>query len=310
MPAIAKEVRREGAQFYWHLGDFRALTKYDEDIIHAKGAQPLDIDDYQQLAWKDFIQREIMPFGPIPVYLGIGNHELVPPKTRLEYLVQFADWIDTPGLKVQRLQDDSSDHLLKTYYHWIHGGVDFINLDNASHDEFDNEQLKWFEKVLGQAEQNADIKSVVVGMHAALPDSLAASHSMNDSAQGRESGRRAYADLLDFQGKTSKPVYILASHSHFFMSNIFNTDELARRSEVLPGWIVGTAGAVRYRLPADHTRADQALTDVYGFLVGHVSPSGKINFEFHRVNEQDVPEDVTSRLGRNLVHDCFEGNRE
>jgi hypothetical protein len=30
------------------------------------------------------------------------------------------------------------------------------------------------------------------------------------------------------------------------------------------------------------------LTDVYGFLTGHVSPSGKINFEFHRVIETSL----------------------
>jgi len=36
---------------------------------------------------------------------------------------------------------------------------------------------------------------------------------------------------------------------------------------VLPGWIVGTAGAVRSRVPAD-TPEGSAKTDVYGYLVG------------------------------------------
>ena len=29
MPAIAKQVREDGASFYWHLGDFRAIYDFD-----------------------------------------------------------------------------------------------------------------------------------------------------------------------------------------------------------------------------------------------------------------------------------------
>ena len=31
MPAIAAGVRADGAEFYWHLGDFRAMSNFDED---------------------------------------------------------------------------------------------------------------------------------------------------------------------------------------------------------------------------------------------------------------------------------------
>src|SRR5580698_5901480 len=31
MPAIAAQVRADGAEFYWHLGDYRALSNFDED---------------------------------------------------------------------------------------------------------------------------------------------------------------------------------------------------------------------------------------------------------------------------------------
>jgi len=36
MPAIAAGAAANGAQFYWHLGDFRAIYDFDEDFL----AQP------------------------------------------------------------------------------------------------------------------------------------------------------------------------------------------------------------------------------------------------------------------------------
>jgi hypothetical protein len=59
------------------------------------------------------------------------------------------------------------------------------------------------------------IKTIVVGAHEALPDSLSAGHSMNATPVGEQSGRLAYAALLDARDKGSKQVYLLASHSHF-----------------------------------------------------------------------------------------------
>ncbi len=50
MPAIAAGVRRANASFYWHLGDFRAIYTFDEDITHqqAHQAQPLTIIQYRE----------------------------------------------------------------------------------------------------------------------------------------------------------------------------------------------------------------------------------------------------------------------
>lgn len=110
---------------------------------------------------------------------------------------------------------------------------------------------------------------------------------MNENAQGTESGRRVYRWLVDFRSKTHKNMYVLASHSHFLIDNVYNTP--CRREhpdEVLPGWIVGTAGAPRYRLPADVSGSAQHLTDVYGYLLATVSPDGTIQFEFKQVNER------------------------
>lgn len=215
MPAIAASARSNGAELYWHLGDYRALSNFDEDYrrTHPKAG----ISQYFAQAWPDFIQHQLVPFGDLPVYLGIGNHELVPPMTRGQYIAQFADWLDTPVLQQQRLADNPSNHLLTTYYHWIRGGVDFISMDDASPDMFDATQMKWVKMVLDKDAKNDAVRSVVVGMHAALPGSSSAGHSMNESAQGTASGNKVYAQLSAFRQTTGKNVYLLASHSHFVM---------------------------------------------------------------------------------------------
>src|SRR5207302_9478493 len=47
-------------------------------------------------------------------------------------------------------------------------------------------------------------------------------HGMNESAQMERSGRRVYQDLLAFRSKTKKYVYVLASHSHFLIEDVYN----------------------------------------------------------------------------------------
>jgi hypothetical protein len=61
-------------------------------------------------AWPDFIQHQLVPFGKLPVFLSIGNHELVAPMTRTQYIAQFADWLDQPVLRQQRIADSPNDH--------------------------------------------------------------------------------------------------------------------------------------------------------------------------------------------------------
>jgi hypothetical protein len=309
MPAIAKGVAADGARFYWHLGDFRKLSDFDEDMSGRASGGKLTVKDYLNTAWDDFIQNQIAPFGSVPVFLAIGNHELETGHNRGDYVTQFGDWINTPVLQKQRLADDPKDRKIKPYYHWIQAPIDFITLDNASHDQFSPAQLGWFEGVLKRAASNPEIKTVVVGMHAALPDSLSAGHSMNEWAEGIESGRRVYQDLLKFRNDTHKNVYILASHSHFLMENIFNTDYLLSHGGVLPGWIVGTAGAERYRLPRESARAKIARTDVYGYLLANVHSDGTIDFSFREITQKDIPQAVQQRFQAATVEQCFTGNR-
>jgi len=305
MPAIAAGVKSHNAQFYWHLGDYRAIYMIDEDYLAAH--PKTYVLDYEMNAWPDFIQHQIAPFGDLPVFLGMGNHETIPPKGRSEYIAQFADWLDKPMLQQQRLADNPADHQLRTYYHWIERGVEFINVDNASPDEFDAAQLAWFNNVLNRAAANAEIRSVVVGMHAALPDSLSAGHSMNDSAQQAVSGRQAYAALVSFRKQTHKNVYVLASHSHFVMDNIY-ADACHPGDDVLPGWIIGTAGAVHYKLPLEHASSTIATTDVYGYLLATVAEDGSIKFEFQQVMQSDVPAATVNEFTPAQVKWCFEQN--
>ena len=305
MSAIAQGAISDHAAFYWHLGDFRAIYDFDQDYKQAAGSG-VTIDKYEREAWDDFIQNQLSYFGSMPVFLAMGNHETIAPKTRDRFIQQFGDWLATPLLRTQRLQDDANDHLVKTYYHWIQGGVDFITMDNATADQFDDNQLGWFEKVLSNAASNAAVRSVVVGMHEALPDSLSAGHSMNDSAQGTVSGRRAYHDLVEFE-KTGKHVYVLASHSHFYLEDVYNTAcRKDQKMEVLPGWIVGTAGATWLR-PPKNPGSGKVLHDVYGYLVGTVFPDGQIQFSFRPVSTADVPAQVKTKYG-DLVDRCFSGN--
>ncbi|HMC29741.1 MAG TPA: hypothetical protein VKL99_02830 [Candidatus Angelobacter sp.] len=310
MPAIAAGAIKNNAAFYWHLGDLRAIYGIDEDYQHEPEhrGRTISKDDYLKDAWDDFIQNQLASFGAVPVFVGIGNHETTAPKTREQFAEKFVQWLDAPALKQQRLADNSTDSAPRTYFHWIQGGVDFIYLDNATQDQFAPEQVAWVEGVLQRAMANSAVRAVVVGMHAALPDSLAFGHSMSDWLIGVESGRRVYSDLLNFKKKTHKHVYLLASHSHFYMSGIFNSPYWRAHGGELPGRIVGTAGAIRYALPPDAPRAREARTNIYGFLLGTVHPGGEIDFKFHEVKKPDVPGAVAQRYTPEFVDYCFDKN--
>jgi hypothetical protein len=303
-------VLRDDAAFYWHLGDYRAIYTFDEDMQHQPehAAAPMAIIDYETLAWPDFIENQLKPFGKLPVFLALGNHETFPPKTRDLLLPQFANWLNTPLIAQQRLLDDPRDYRMKTYYRWIQHGVAFYTLDNATFDQFSPSQLEWFERGLAKDAADPTILAVVVGMHEALPDSVAFTHAMDDSAVGVESGRRVYADLLHLQNRSHKHVYVLASHSHFFMDEIFNTPYWRMHGGVLPGWIVGTAGAVRYPLPTNRSGTHAAQTNVYGYLLGSVSATGEIRFNFKPLAETDIPIEVARRYKQDFVHWCFAAN--
>lgn len=329
MPAIAAQaLEKYQPAFYWHLGDLRAIYKIDEDMVGAaeKTGQSLSCGSYHKIAWQDFIDHQIVPFGTTRFYLGIGNHELIPPKTAAEFSIQFKDWLLTPRLQMQRQEmaaiaaaKSGPCHKIAgrpylaatTYYHWIWSQIDFIYLDNSS-GVFPGDQLDWFDCTIERAHDNDSIRAVVVGMHEALPSSRASNHAMCDDAipdpvlkkQSCESGRHVYDALVEFN--KTKHVYLLASHSHFYLKGIFDNQPSANR---LDGWIVGTAGAVRYPLPSGIQPGPDALTDHYGYLLGTVE-GGDIRFEFQEVRESDVPQALRPQYPERLISWCFAKNSQ
>ena len=311
MPSIADGARANQAKFYWHLGDLRAIYDFDDDFrtLHPRAT----ISEYLSTAWIDFQQNQIEQFGTMPFFLGIGNHETIAPKTRDEFALTFADWLNAATIREQRLKDNPHDHTVRTYYHWSRDGIDFINLDNATPDQFDFAQIKWLSIVLQNDSQDATIRAVVVGMHEALPESLARGHSMSDAPGGEDTGLVVYGLLLDI--RKTKPVYVLASHSHFVMEGIFDTPYWRKHGGVLPGWIIGTGGAFRYALPPGSSQAKFAKSHVYGYLLARVSPAGEdikdpIHFQFQEVTEASVPADVARRFGADFVRRCYQENAQ
>lgn len=315
-PAIAADAMKHGVGFYWQLGDLRKITDADQDFIAEKthAGQPVDLAVYEKEAWDDFIENQIQPWGDVPYYLGIGNHEVASPKSRAAFVKKFHSYLDRPDLRQQRLKDDPTAQQPRTYYHWIRDGIDFIYLDNATENQFDAEQMAWIQRTLAGDRKDDSIRTVVVGMHKALPESISRDHSMNESKAGTESGRRVYQMLLELQNESHKLVYVLASHSHYYMDGTFNTPYWKSHGGVLPGWIIGTAGAERYPLPSEKKDAKAAKTNVYGYLLATVNPQGQpagtIQFKFEEIKEKDIPAELIDRFTAPAVHGCFADNRK
>jgi len=320
MPAIASGVLKSGVEFYWHLGDFRAIYDFDEDMAPpAKlglNAPHLTIADYLTKAWPDFIDRQLHPFGNLELFLGIGNHETIYPKTREDFVRQFEGYLNSPRLRKQRAGDKDTASV-RPYYHWVmrtgvmrsvndNGAIDFISLDNAGANTFDPAQMAWIRTRLAGDRKSRSITTVVVGMHEALPGSKGLSHSMCDAPSGIAMGREVYNLLWNLR-QSGKKVYLLASHSHFVMDDVYNTPYW--KDKVLPGWIVGTAGAVRYRLPPGVPTATIARTDVYGYLLATVMSDGSIQFEFKEIGLDDLRIANAGKTPDSLVGWCFSENK-
>src|SRR6476659_9624514 len=94
MPAIAADATKHNVSFYWHLGDLRLISGPDQDFIEQRVVQgkTTNLAIYQKEAWSDFIENQIKPWGDVPFYLGIGNHETIPPKTRALFIETFREY--------------------------------------------------------------------------------------------------------------------------------------------------------------------------------------------------------------------------
>jgi hypothetical protein len=310
MPAIAAKVKSEGDLFYWHLGDFRWIAQPDQDMKAMEpGGSNRSFADYQRRAWDDFLEHQIAPFGSLPVFLGRGNHEAIKPMTRAGYIARFSSFLTRPEIEAQRKADSDSRAAVEPWYHWTRDGVDFITLDNASHDEFSEPQLRWLRAVLDRdLAPNSGIHTIVAGMHEALPHSTSSDHGMDDWDLGRGTGELVYSWLFDARA-AGKHVYILASHSHFYSPHIFNTPYWNQHSSnVLPGIIIGSAGAHRYQLPRDADQASRA--NIYGYLQGTVQADGSIDFVLHELSENDLIQSKWPNAPLDAIHECYIHNSD
>jgi hypothetical protein len=308
MPVIAGQAKKLNPLFYWHLGDFRWMSKRDEDMRSKYLLAPLQ-GNYRTIAWPNFLNAQIVPFRPVRVYVGIGNHELLGGKKRRDYLETFKAYLPAPGLHAPQ----SGNKVESVDYRWTVARVDFIYLDNASTKKFDAEQLRWFREVLDQDEKDGNVKTVVVGMHAALPGSLAVNHSMDQyRPEGRERAVTLYKDLVTARNKYHKNIYILASHAHYYADDVFNApywQENGGPQGILPGWIVGTAGARFYQLPQGvPNQPKHRMANVYGYVLATVGTDNKIGFEFHEIHEADIRAALAPGYRDALVQFCVEKN--
>ena len=182
MPAIASKVKAEKDAFYWHLGDFRWMSQPDEDLKSMQpGGRQLSKADYQPRAWDDFLTYQMASFGSFPVFLGRGNHETVAPMTREGYVAKFSGFLNRPEILAQRQADQNPGANAQPWYHWTRNGVDFITLDNSSKNEFTDAQLQWLRAVLDRdLAPGSKVKTIVAGMHEALPHSTGSNHAMDD----------------------------------------------------------------------------------------------------------------------------------
>jgi len=312
MPVVAKRAIKKDARFYWHLGDLRAMFEIDEDYagLHRNDPGALKMENYLNAAWDDFKASQIKPFGKLPFFLGIGNHELIG-RTRAQFVEAFHDQLDIEPIRRQREADDPNDHTVRTYYHWVMDGIDFIYLDNADN-MFDDAELAWATKLIANDQTNKQIRAVVVGMHGALPDSYSADHSMNQGADQGMSGRIVYKQLLALKAETGKPVYVLASHSHYFLADVYNTGKWQGNGGVLPGWIVGTAGAQFYSVPPGVKDFTKYAQGQYGYVVVTVNSSrasrDPVQLKFVQIKESELGPEIVNKFGVDAVRFCFSEN--
>jgi len=308
VPAIAAKVKAEKDTFYWHLGDFRAMSGPDEDLqsMQPEGKK-LKKEEYQPIAWDDFLTHQMAAFGDFPVFLGRGNHEAVKPMTREGYIEKFHSYLDRPEIAAQRKTD--GDETVESWYHWIEGSVDFVTLDNASKDQFSDVQLGWLRGVLDHdLSVDSGVKTIVVGMHETLPHSKSSDHAMDDWDLGIHTGEIVYGWLFDAQA-AGKHVYVISSHSHYYSPNIYNTPYWKQRTnKVLTGIIIGSAGAHRYGLPREADK--QSKSRIYGFLQGSVHGDGTIDFNLHELSEDDLMQAKWPEAPQDELHWCYAHNSD
>ncbi len=152
-------------------------------------------------------------------------------------------------------------------------------------------------------EQGSGVTTIVMGAHEALPHSTGSEHAMDDWERGERTGELVYTWFYDAQA-AGKHVYLIASHSHYYSPNIYDTAYWRERyRKVVPGFIMGAAGAHRYALPK--SAKPGAKTMFYGFVQGTVHADGTIDFTLHEVSEADLMKAKWPNAPEAAIHECY-----
>ena len=131
---------------------------------------------------------------------------------------------------------------------------------------------------------------------------------MDDWDLGLRTGELVYTWFYDAQA-AGKHVYLFASHSHYYSPNVFNSPYWKQHtSTIVPGWIIGSAGAHRYLLPK--TAEKGAKTHTYGYVQGVVHPDGSIDFALRELSEQDLIQAKWPNAPLDAIHECYIHNAD
>jgi hypothetical protein len=270
----------------------------------------LTVDQYRSTAWDDFRSHQLASFGDFPVFLGRGNHETYGSMTRDGYLQKFGDYLNRPEIAAQnKLDGASASPAGSPWYHFVRNGVDFITMDNSTDDEFSDAQLQWLKGVLDRdTATGSPVTTIIAGMHEALPHSTSSNHAMDSNGKhATQTGEQAYRWFAAAQ-TAGKHVYLIASHSHFYSPAIYDTPEWRREGIVVPGVIIGSAGAHRYLLPA--TAAAGSKTHIYGYLQATVYPTGAVTFQMLEISEAQMIASRWPNAPLGAVYECYTHNSD
>jgi hypothetical protein len=92
------------------------------------------------------------------------------------------------------------------------------------------------------------------------------------------------------------------------MEDVYHTADW--KNKVLPGWIIGTAGAVRHRIPGESGATQKAQTDVYGYMIATVAADSSVSFEFKKLSLDDILATSQDKYPESLVRWCYAENKQ
>lgn len=314
MPAIAAASRAQHAAFHWHLGGFRHGSKVDKDalflrVMQTPGGVP-GILDYAGVAQGDVREHQIKLFAGERIYTTFGAPEEERPLTKYQFQITLREQFEYPELVAQRAADGdrlANGHgLSPPYYHWRERNVEFISIDTSSERWPEPAQQRWIERVVTRAIVDERIRTVVVATHEPLPHSRALEVDCPPRAvvERREGLYQTFARVA----AAGKRIYLLSASQHYFLNDLYATpywQSAEHGAVVLPGVMVGTAGAERMLAPG--SPPDAAPGD-YGYLRAEVAADGEIRFAFVPLTRAELENAPGSDFEPGLGKACSEGN--